>query len=81
MAHWGVRTEHAGAKNGGGYYGRRAEAKADSRVKRRANDLHAVTEFEDDLAEQWSPVDPEWQMVLDEAAEAGLRPAIDRAID
>ena len=42
MAHWGVKTEHAGAKNGGGYYGHREEAKTNSKVKRRANDKHAV---------------------------------------
>ena len=42
MAHWGVKTEHAGAKNGGGYYGHRVAAKADSNVKRRANDKQAV---------------------------------------
>lgn len=42
MAHWGAKTEHAGAKNGGGYHGRRAEAKVDSKAKRRANDKHAV---------------------------------------
>jgi hypothetical protein len=30
-----IRTEHAGAKNGGGFWGRREEAKTISRVKRR----------------------------------------------
>jgi len=33
-----MRTEHAGAKNGGGFWGRRAEAKSASRKRRRAND-------------------------------------------
>ena len=35
------KTEHAGAKNGGGFHGTRAEAKAASRVKRRATDKRA----------------------------------------
>lgn len=30
-----LKTEHNGAKNGGGYWGRRAEAKAESRHRRR----------------------------------------------
>lgn len=37
-----TRTEHAGAKNGGGYWGRRAEAKAVCDKLRRANDRHAI---------------------------------------
>jgi hypothetical protein len=39
-----TKTEHAGAKNGGGYYGTRVEAKAESRVKRRHDDRAAVEE-------------------------------------
>jgi hypothetical protein len=39
-----VRTEHAGAKNGGGYWGRRAEAKQRSRKLRRAADKRMVRE-------------------------------------
>ena len=38
MSHSKCKTEHAGAKNGGGFYGKRAEAKAASRVKRRTAD-------------------------------------------
>jgi hypothetical protein len=32
-----IKTEHAGAKNGGGYWGRRVVAKAVSRSRRRLN--------------------------------------------
>ena len=39
-----IKTEHAGAENGGGYYGTRVEAKAESRVKRRHDDRVAVGE-------------------------------------
>jgi hypothetical protein len=33
-----IKTEHAGAKNGGGYWGKRAEAKRRSRRLRRKED-------------------------------------------
>jgi hypothetical protein len=33
-----IKTEHTGAKNGGGYWGRRSIAKKFSRKRRRAND-------------------------------------------
>ena len=33
-----TKTEHAGAKNGGGYWGKRAEAKRRSRRLRRKED-------------------------------------------
>jgi hypothetical protein len=36
------KTEHAGAKNGGGYWGTRADAKKGSKKARRANDKAAV---------------------------------------
>ena len=36
MSHARCKTEHAGAKNLGGFHGTRAEAKTASRVKRRA---------------------------------------------
>lgn len=36
------KTEHAGAKNGGGWRGRRVEAKAWSRVHRRLDDKELV---------------------------------------
>jgi len=42
MAHHTRMTEHAGAKNGGGYWGPRAEAKTASNKGRRANDRKAV---------------------------------------
>jgi hypothetical protein len=37
-----MKTEHAGAKNGGGWRGRRKEAKALSRIQRRLNDKALV---------------------------------------
>lgn len=37
-----IKTEHGGAKNGGGYWGRRVVAKAVSRKLRRENDKHEV---------------------------------------
>jgi hypothetical protein len=40
----GMRTEHAGAKNGGGFFGRRAEAKVASRKRRRAADRQLARE-------------------------------------
>jgi hypothetical protein len=36
-----IVTEHAGAKNGGGWWGQRAEAKRVSRKKRRQADKQA----------------------------------------
>lgn len=44
MAMKAKRTEHAGAKNGGGFWGYRAEAKRGSDKRRRANDRAAVDE-------------------------------------
>jgi len=35
MAYGKIKTDHAGAKNGGGYWGRRAMAKRASRKQRR----------------------------------------------
>ncbi len=43
-----LKTEHAGAKNGGGYFGRRAQAKAESRTKRRHDDQATVRDGEAD---------------------------------
>jgi len=37
-----IKTEHSGAKNGGGYWGKRARAKRVSRKARRAADRKAV---------------------------------------
>ncbi len=42
MSHAHCKTEHAGAKNRRGFHGTRAEAKAASRVKRRAADKRAT---------------------------------------
>ena len=44
MAHWTHNTEHAGAKNGGGFHGTRNEAKAASKVGRRAAGRRAIDE-------------------------------------
>ncbi len=44
MAHWTRNTEHAGAKNGGGFHGTRNEAKAASKVGRRAAGRRAIDE-------------------------------------
>lgn len=38
-----IKTEHAGAKNGGGYWGTREEAKRESDSKRRRDDRAEVT--------------------------------------
>ena len=37
-----IRTEHAGAKNGGGYWGMRAEAKSRCRRLRRKEDRKSI---------------------------------------
>lgn len=43
MAGNAVKTEHSGAKHGdGAYWGRKADAKAESNTKRRQNDKKAV---------------------------------------
>ncbi len=42
MAHRMVRTEHCGAKNGGGHWGRRVEAKQGSSRRRREADNEIV---------------------------------------
>jgi len=44
MALWTHKTEHAGAKNGGGYHGTRLEAKTSSNVGRRACDRYYADE-------------------------------------
>ena len=48
MAHEVKRTEHAGAKNGGGFWGPRAVAKAGSKKVRRHNDDQRVRADVDD---------------------------------
>lgn len=42
-----TRTEHSGGKNGGGYYGRRVEAKNVSRKIRRSIDKRIVRNSEE----------------------------------
>lgn len=44
MAYKATRTEHAGGKNGGGYWGHRVDAKRDSRKRRRVDDRRAIAE-------------------------------------
>lgn len=39
-----MKTEHNGAKNGGGYWGRRVEAKSLSRKRRRAQSRRIARE-------------------------------------
>lgn len=53
-----IKTEHAGAKNGGGYYGRRADAKAVSRKLRRDHDGLELSSGLDDWDTDWT-VEPE----------------------
>jgi hypothetical protein len=38
-----MKTEHAGAKNGGGYWGLRAEAKSASKKRRRRSGKHEAS--------------------------------------
>ena len=46
MANGAVATEHNGAKRGGGgYWGRKADAKAESNSARRVNDRKACKEY------------------------------------
>lgn len=55
----GIKTEHAGAKNGGGHWGPRAEAKALSKSKRRMADKKAeriVREVQDEVKTYHVPV-------------------------
>ena len=49
-----LKTEHSGAKNGGGYWGHRADAKRDSSRRRRQNDHAEVRAFWDDESLQGS---------------------------
>jgi hypothetical protein len=39
-----MKTEHSGAKNGGGHWGKRAEAKKKSKKQRREGDKKTVTD-------------------------------------
>lgn len=45
----GMKTEHAGAKNGGGAWMRRAEAKRASRKRRRTNEKDIVRDAAKDV--------------------------------
>jgi len=52
MSHWTHQTEHCGAKNGGGFRGTRAEAKAASKVGRRALDRAFIEEGLDEIVDE-----------------------------
>jgi hypothetical protein len=50
MARYSGKTEHSGPKKGSGaYYGRKADAKADSNHARRVNDKITIEDSLDDL--------------------------------
>lgn len=51
-----LRTEHAGAKNGGGFWGPREDAKRVSRRVRRRRDRKAV---------EPEPAAPNWRELMD----------------
>lgn len=53
-----IKTQHAGAKNGGGHWGTRVEAKAESRVKRRHDDRAEVEERVEDVREDRAYAEP-----------------------
>lgn len=62
-----VRTEHTGAKNGGGYWGLRIAAKQGSSKARRQNSRHEIEEalMEEDATKgsfesRDDPVEDEW---------------------
>ena len=53
----GVKAEHSGAKNGGGHWGRRADAKRISKKSRRSSARKAIREhrsesYDEDLAKE-----------------------------
>lgn len=53
MSHWRkTKTEHAGAKNGGGSWGRRAWVKWVSRRLRRAKDRECRREWDGEVEQQ-----------------------------
>ena len=65
-----IKTNHAGAKNGGGFWGPRAEAKGLSTPKRRAEDKAAIAEGVEDLTPDQEKRLKAWeaeQFLLDEA--------------
>jgi len=62
MAGRHIKTEHAGAKNGGGFYGPRAEAKATSRKLRRGQIVVAIREYEHEIeVDGWEGLDDDDQ--------------------
>jgi len=46
-----IKTEHSGAKNGGGFWGKRAEAKQISKNLRRAASKEIVTKVDSSVSE------------------------------
>lgn len=45
-----IKTGHAGAKNGGGYWGKRVDAKERSRKLRRGDDKEAISGTDNESA-------------------------------
>jgi len=71
-----TKTEHSGAKNGGGFWGSREEAKTISKSLRRSNDKEEVKEqldgFEDDKESKKS-ISKEAQILVQKGLEASRR--------
>lgn len=55
-----IKTEHSGAKNGGGYWGKREEAKRKSSKARRAQDRSAVAAKSSIRIQGTDPDGKEW---------------------
>jgi len=53
-----IKTEHSGAKNGGGHWGTREEAKTISKSLRRNNDKEEVKEQLDEIENNEGPKKP-----------------------
>lgn len=78
-----VKSEHSGAKNGGGFWGTREEAKTISKSLRRNNDKEEVKEQLDDFENEEEPkklINKEAQILIQkglDAAKAGQFTKID----
>lgn len=56
MGHEGIKTEHAGPKNGGGAWMARAEAKQAAKHRRRQQDEIDAALSTDDHGDRWAAV-------------------------
>jgi hypothetical protein len=65
-----LKTEHNGAKNGGGYWGRRVEAKAESRHRRRLNDRFEIENYFKENSESESSSDSTFKKIQDQDVQA-----------